>query len=52
VAKDEGSLYVPGARTRRWVKVKHRIPTGWPGKEKAVGVRLKGRRITGALCPQ
>ena len=32
VAKDEASPYVPGARTRRWVKVKHRIRTGWPGE--------------------
>ena len=32
VAKDEASPYVPGARTRRWVKVKHRIRQGWPGE--------------------
>ena len=32
VAKDEASPYVPGAHTRRWVKVKHRIRTGWPGE--------------------
>ena len=32
VAKDESSPYVPGAHTRRWVKVKHRIRTGWPGE--------------------
>jgi len=32
VAKDEASPYVPGARTRRWVKVKHRIRQGRPGE--------------------
>jgi len=32
VAKDEASPYVPGARTRRWVKVKHRVRQGWPGE--------------------
>jgi bifunctional non-homologous end joining protein LigD len=30
VAKDEGSLYLPGQRTDRWIKVKHRIRQGWP----------------------
>ena len=32
VAKDEASPYFPGARRQRWVKVKHRIRTGWPGE--------------------
>ena len=32
VAKDEASPYVPGAHTRRWIKVKHRIRQGWPGE--------------------
>jgi bifunctional non-homologous end joining protein LigD len=30
VAKDESSIYVPGQRTDRWIKVKHRIRQGWP----------------------
>jgi len=33
VAKDEALPYVPGARTRRRVKVLHRVRQGWPGEE-------------------
>lgn len=32
VAKDPASLYQPGARTRSWVKVKHKVRIGWPGE--------------------
>src|ERR1044071_855682 len=30
VAKDSASPYEPGARTRNWIKVKHKIRVGWP----------------------
>ena len=32
VAKDSASFYEPGARTRSWVKVKHKVRVGWPGE--------------------
>jgi bifunctional non-homologous end joining protein LigD len=32
IAKDPASLYEPGARTRSWVKVKHKVRVGWPGE--------------------
>jgi bifunctional non-homologous end joining protein LigD len=32
VAKDSASLYEPGARTRSWIKVKHKVRIGWPGE--------------------
>ena len=32
IAKDPESLYQPGARTRSWVKVKHKVRIGWPGE--------------------
>ena len=32
VAKDSASLYEPAARTRSWIKVKHKIRVGWPGE--------------------
>jgi len=32
IAKDPASLYEPGARTRSWVKVKHKVRVGWPGQ--------------------
>lgn len=32
IAKDPASIYEPGARTRSWVKVKHKIRVGWPGE--------------------
>jgi len=32
MAKDSASLYEPGARTRSWVKVKHKVRIGWPGE--------------------
>lgn len=32
VAKDSKSIYEPGARTRSWVKVKHKVRIGWPGE--------------------
>lgn len=32
VAKDSKSFYEPGARTRSWVKVKHKVRIGWPGE--------------------
>ena len=30
VAKDPNSIYSPGRRSECWIKVKHRIRTGWP----------------------
>lgn len=30
VAKDQTSVYEPGARTRSWIKVKHKVRVGWP----------------------
>ncbi len=32
IAKDPASIYQPGARTRGWVKVKHKVRVGWPGE--------------------
>lgn len=32
IAKDPASSYEPGARTRSWVKVKHKVRVGWPGE--------------------
>jgi len=32
IAKDPASFYQPGARTRSWVKVKHKVRIGWPGE--------------------
>jgi bifunctional non-homologous end joining protein LigD len=32
IAKDPASVYEPGARTRSWVKVKHKVRIGWPGE--------------------
>jgi bifunctional non-homologous end joining protein LigD len=32
IAKDAASLYEPGARTRSWIKVKHKVRVGWPGE--------------------
>jgi bifunctional non-homologous end joining protein LigD len=32
VAKDSASPYEPGARTRSWIKVKHKVRIGWPGE--------------------
>ncbi len=32
MAKDSASLYEPNARTRSWVKVKHKVRIGWPGE--------------------
>jgi bifunctional non-homologous end joining protein LigD len=32
VAKDSASFYEPAARTRSWVKVKHKVRVGWPGE--------------------
>jgi bifunctional non-homologous end joining protein LigD len=32
IAKDPASLYEPGARTRSWIKVKHKVRVGWPGE--------------------
>jgi bifunctional non-homologous end joining protein LigD len=32
IAKDPASIYQPGARTRSWVKVKHKVRVGWPGE--------------------
>jgi len=32
VAKDSESIYEPGVRTRKWIKVKHKIRVGWPGE--------------------
>ena len=30
VCKDAQSIYEPGKRTSRWIKVKHRVRRGWP----------------------
>ena len=30
IAKEPGSIYEPGARTRSWIKVKHKVRVGWP----------------------
>jgi bifunctional non-homologous end joining protein LigD len=32
IAKDPASIYQPGARTRSWIKVKHKVRIGWPGE--------------------
>lgn len=32
IAKDPASVYQPGARTRSWIKVKHKVRVGWPGE--------------------
>jgi bifunctional non-homologous end joining protein LigD len=32
IAKDPDSIYEPGARTRSWIKVKHKVRVGWPGE--------------------
>ena len=32
VAKDSASVYEPGVRTRKWIKVKHKVRIGWPGE--------------------
>lgn len=32
IAKDPASLYEPDARTRSWIKVKHKVRIGWPGE--------------------
>jgi len=32
VAKDPASIYEPGVRTRKWIKVKHKVRIGWPGE--------------------
>jgi bifunctional non-homologous end joining protein LigD len=32
IAKDPGSVYEPGIRTRSWIKVKHKVRVGWPGE--------------------
>jgi len=32
VAKDPASIYQPGARTKSWIKVKHKVRVGWPGE--------------------
>jgi len=32
IAKDPASIYEPGARTRSWIKFKHKVRVGWPGE--------------------
>lgn len=32
IAKENVSIYEPGARTRSWIKVKYKVRVGWPGE--------------------
>lgn len=32
IAKDPESVYTPGARSRSWIKVKHKVRIGWPSE--------------------
>ena len=32
IAKDPDSIYEPGVRTAKWIKVKHKVRIGWPGE--------------------